>query len=163
MVVQREALTFIRDIDFKCATDWLPDRRYVRRYSLIIATADKHDSEPDEPTWRAVVRRAAIMNRIFDDADAASRLTAEEAAALLGVDRATVYRWRAAYQVDRRTSSLLPSQRGRPKGRRFVFSNVDAIIVQQINEFYLVDAKPGLAELLRRIHASCHAAGLRTH
>jgi len=82
---------------------------------------------------------------------------------LLGVDRATVYRWQAAYQVDRRTSSLLPSQRGRPKGRRFVSSNVDAIIVQQINEFYLVDAKPGLAGLLRRIHASCHAAGLRTH
>ncbi len=123
-------------------------------------TANKHDYEPDEPTWRAAVRRAAIMSRTFDDAEVASRLTADEVAVLLGVDRATVYRWRAAYQADRRTSSLLPRKHGRPQGRRCISGDVDAIIMQQINEYYLVDTRPGLAELQRRIHASCHAAGL---
>jgi len=127
---------------------------------MMMATADKRDFDPDEPTWRAAVRRAAVIGRTFDDAELASRLTSKEAAVLLGVDRATVYRWRAAYQTDRRASSLLPRQRGRPQGHRFVADDVDAIIVEQINDFYLADTRPGMAELLRRIHASCHAAGL---
>ena len=106
-------------------------------------------------------RRADVVARTFEVASDGERLTAAEAALILGVNRSTIYDWRRRYETSRRVSSLLPRQVGRPVGRTLLDPQVGVIIDRQIQGFYLSRTRPRLTDLLGRIHAECHVAGLR--
>jgi len=114
----------------------------------------------DEADWAEARRRASVVARTLDDVDGPARLTPAEAGSLLGVSRTTIYEWRARYSADRRVSSLLPKQKGRPTGKRPLDARVNAIISELIDTFYLTSEKPRLSDLVGRIHTACHNAGL---
>jgi len=114
----------------------------------------------DEADWAEARRRASVVARTLDDVDGPARLTPAEAGSLLGVSRTTIYEWRARYSADRRVSSLLPKQKGRPTGKRPLDARVNAIISELIDTFYLTSEKPRLSDLMGRIHTACHNAGL---
>lgn len=114
----------------------------------------------DGADWEEARRRASVVERTLDDATGTARLTAAEASDVLGVSRTTIYEWRARYSADRRVSSLLPRQKGRPIGRRPLDARIDAIIAELIDTFYLRSEKPRISDLMGRIHTACHNAGL---
>jgi putative transposase len=113
----------------------------------------------DDSIWREARSRAAVVARTLPDAPAARRLTVAEAARELGVDRSTVFRWRARFEVERRLSALLPRRRGRPKGHYRVDPKVDELVEMQIQTFYLRPERPSIRKL-ERIHAECHRIDL---
>ena len=110
--------------------------------------------------WNEARRRASVIASTFADGEGLARLTVAEAIVILGVGRTTIYAWRACYNADRRVSSLLRRRRGRSTGIRPLDARVDAIIAENIKIFYLTKTKPRLSDLLGRIHAACHNAGL---
>jgi len=90
----------------------------------------------DDRVWDEARSRAAILARTFPDAAADQRLSLAEAARELGVDRSTVFRWRARFEAERRLSALLPKHRGRPKGHCQVDARVEELVETQIQTFY---------------------------
>jgi putative transposase len=110
--------------------------------------------------WVKARRRAEIVARTLPDAPTDRRLLLSEAARELCVDRSTIYRWRARFEVERRLSALLPRQRGRPKGYCQVDPRVDELVETQIQTFYLRPERPSISQLVGRIHAECDHIGL---
>lgn len=115
----------------------------------------------DDEEWQEARKRAAIIARIGRDVPIAERMSVSDAANQLGVHRATIYRWRRAYEQEHRTSDLLPRQRGRREGGGYIDEAVEAIISEEIETFYLRPERPKLNELMLRIHRRCHAEAQR--
>jgi putative transposase len=110
--------------------------------------------------WVEARSRAAILTRTLPDAPADRRLSVAEAARELGVDRSTVFRWRARFEPERRLSALLPRRRGRPKGHCQVDPRVEELLETQITTFYLRPERPSIRELEGRIHSECDRIGV---
>lgn len=77
-------------------------------------------------------RKAAVIARTLPDAPPMVRLSVAEAARVLGVARATVFRWRIRFDADRRVTSLLPGCRGRRRGTSQINSKISDLIDAQI-------------------------------
>ena len=95
---------------------------------------------------------------------AKTRLTTremDEAASRLGIRRAYIYRLLAAFRVRPRTSTLLPKAEGRKTGTRHVSPQIELIIENAIESFYLQRIKPPFSALVRQIQADCHRAELK--
>jgi putative transposase len=114
----------------------------------------------DDKVWDEARSRAGIVARTLPDAPIDQRLSLAEAARELGVDRSTVFRWRARFETERRLSALLPKHRGRPKGHCQVDPRVDELVETQIQTFYLRPERPSIRELVERIRAECNRIGL---
>lgn len=114
----------------------------------------------DETAWAKARRRASIISRTLPDVPAERRLSLSEAAREIGVDRSTVFRWRARFETERRLSALLPRRRGRPEGHSQVQLRVEELIEAQITSFYLRPERPSIQALVDRIHAECARIGL---
>lgn len=114
----------------------------------------------DDRVWVEARSRAGILARTLPDAAADQRLSLAEAARELGVDRSTVFRWRARFEAERRLSALLPKQPGRPKGHCQVDPRVDELVETQIQTFYLRPERPSIRALVDRIRAECRRTGL---
>jgi putative transposase len=110
--------------------------------------------------WVEARSRAAILARTLPDVPADRRLSVAEAARELGVDRSTVFRWRARFEPDRRLSALLPRRRGRLKGHCQVDPRVEELLETQITTFYLRPERPSIRELEGRIRSECDRIGL---
>jgi hypothetical protein len=61
----------------------------------------------DDVAWGEARRKAEIISRTLADAPANLRLSPAEAARVLGVDRATVGRWRMRFDADRRVVTIM--------------------------------------------------------
>ena len=114
----------------------------------------------DDQAWAKARRRAGIVERTLPDTQPTFRLSVAEAARVLGVDRATIFRWRARFEADRRATSLLPRRRGRPCGTRRIDPRVDALIDEQLRSYYLRPERPTIRSLVERVHLSCDELGL---
>jgi putative transposase len=114
----------------------------------------------EDRIWLEVRSRAAILARTLPDVPADRRLSVAEAARELGVNRSTVFRWRARFEPERRLSALLPRRRGRPEGYYRVDPKVDELVERQIESFYLRPERPSIRELVERIRAECDRIGL---
>ena len=114
----------------------------------------------DDRVWDEARFRAGIVARTLPDAAADQRLSLADAARELGVDRSTVFRWRARFEAERRLSALLPKHRGRPKGHCQVDARVEELVETQIQTFYLLPERPSIRELVDRIRAECRRMGL---
>jgi putative transposase len=114
----------------------------------------------DDTVWDEARSRAGILARTLPDAAADQRLSLAEAARKLGVDRSTVFRWRARFEAERRLSALLPKQPGRPKGHCQVDPRVNELVETQIQTFYLRPERPSIRELVDRIRAECRRIDL---
>lgn len=116
---------------------------------------------PNE-TWElAKAREAEIRPLVLDpppkndQAEAVSR-----AARNLGLSNAYLYRLVNRYRVDPRTESMVPERRGPKPGARKITDRVEGIIEEQIRNNYLTMNKPGMATVVRSIHAQCWSENL---
>jgi putative transposase len=88
-------------------------------------------------------------------------LDVDEAASTLGIRRAYVYRLLAAFRKRPRTSTLLPKTEGRKAGTWLVSPQIELIVEDAIESFYLQRIKPPLSALVRQVQADCYRAKLK--
>jgi len=86
----------------------------------------------------------------------------DEAASKLGIRRAYLYRLLAAFRERPRTSTVLQKTEGRKSGTWLVSPQIELIIENAIESFYLQRLKPSFSALVRQIQADCHRAGLKS-
>ncbi len=73
---------------------------------------------------------------------------------------ATLYRWRDVYRSSGLLSSLLPTKRSGGEGKSRLSKEVDAIIEDTLEKFYLTDQKRSLEETVNEIRRLCSNANL---
>ncbi len=126
-----------------------------------MAEYGERSSNATDADWAVARDRADVIRRVLkaDHPKARSELMAS-AAAELKVSRATLYRLLTQFRTVERTSALLPSRRGRPQGARSLDGKREAIIADEITNFYLKPERPRLSHLIDRIGSRCHQEDL---
>lgn len=122
------------------------------------------DDHPDttEEAWAVARQRATVIRKLVVIEGARLRAAAiRSAAAELGVSRAGIYRMVARFRTVGRTSALLPRPLGRRAGSRSLDNLREALISNEIENFYLRPERPKLSQLIERIAQRCDAAGVR--
>ena len=117
------------------------------------------DQHPVAPLDKALQRSETL--RLLAAKPRLTTREVDEAASSLGIRRAYVYRLLAAFRGRPRTSTLMPKAEGRRAGTRFVRPQIELIVENAINYFYLQRIKPSFSALVRQIQADCHREGLK--
>jgi len=78
----------------------------------------------------------------------------------LGIPRSTLFRMASRFRSTRLTSSLAQQQRGTPDGVFRLAPEIDRVIAEQIERFWLRKEKPKFSALMERIRGTCLAEGL---
>lgn len=123
-----------------------------------MSSGDQKTIAKDE-AWELAVRRESVIRGLLEKGD----LTADdtnEACQALEISLTLLYRLIKRYKNDRRTSSLLPQKRGRPKGISVLAPEVEKLIDQGIANHYLTSQKPSVAKLERVIASEARKVGL---
>ena len=77
-----------------------------------------------------------------------------------GVSRATLYRWLRFYRNTGLLSSLLPIKRNGGRGKGRLPDEIEAIIEDRVQNYYLTDQQPTIMETAAEIRRLCSNAGL---
>jgi putative transposase len=77
-----------------------------------------------------------------------------------GVSRATLYRWLRFYRNTGLLSSLLPVKRNGGRGKGRLPNEIEAIIEERVQNYYLTDQQPTIADTAAEIRRLCSNAGL---
>jgi len=111
------------------------------------------DAEWDEAMARYELIRplVALPGRKMDDI--------QQVAAAAGKSATTVYRWLKRFEETGIVSSLLRVPRS-DKGEQRLSDEVEEIIRIQIQTYYLVQERPSVAKLYRRVKAACQAVDI---
>lgn len=107
--------------------------------------------------------KALILAQAFAAKPPGSPLSAEDASQLarsVGLSVRTILRRFRRYAADQRTSSLVPAAGGRSQGLRLCCQDVETIISECIQTYYLVKERPSVAYLLEQVEAACRAQQL---
>ncbi|WP_377082701.1 Mu transposase C-terminal domain-containing protein [Roseomonas xinghualingensis] len=89
-----------------------------------------------------------------------TRAEVEAAARDLGIGRAYCYRLLRRLRAERTVTAVLPRSRGRRVGARILGNDIERIIGEAIDEFYLDRQRPSVAVLVREIARRCAERGL---
>lgn len=73
----------------------------------------------------------------------------------VGRDPATIYRWIKAYTQFEDYTSLVPRKRGWKKGRTRISPEVEGIIAEVIDNYYLTPLRPGKEKAIREVERKC--------
>ena len=112
-----------------------------------------------EADWAiAEFRLSAIQP--FLSGEARPRGHYAEAAAKAGVSAATLYRWVAAYKGSLLLSALLPRRRPGGVGKGRLPPDLELIVKDRIENFYLTGQKPSIAATVKEVRRLCSNAGL---
>src|SRR5271166_5957571 len=133
-----------------------------------MARAVRDKATQDEVrVWAAARERFELLEQFLgrtaegvEEAPARTRLT-EQFAGQLGVSRATFYRLLGRHAEGGTVDALLPRPPGVKHGAHRLGVEVEAIIAEEIQGFYLTRQRPRLVELVERVQARCHTQGLR--
>ena len=113
--------------------------------------------------WKLAQERRMLIDPLlasgyYQHASALANQIAEKA----GVNRATIYRWVAAFRRTGRLSSLVPGTklRGGKSGRR-ISPEVEAIIQDAIENFHNTDQQQSIAATVEEIRRRCSNAKLK--
>lgn len=106
--------------------------------------------------WELAQQRFDWIQPMLDGKSHYAMQLAKQIAAEAEVSRATIYRWVEAYRQSYRLSSLLPehASKGRP-GKRRLAAEVETIIADTIENFYLTEQKRSLNETIEEIRRVC--------
>ena len=119
----------------------------------VLATANKRYLVLEDFLTRTVAHGqvdAAMRSQLADDF-----------AAKLDVSRATFYRLLARHSSGGTVRDLLPRPRGMRIGKQRLPPEVEAIIKQEIQDFYKTRERPRIADLVDQVRARCYEKGLR--
>lgn len=78
----------------------------------------------------------------------------------LGIPRSTLFRMASRFRSTRLTSSLAQQQRGTPDGVFRLAPEIERVVAEQIERFWLRKEKPKFNALMERIRGTCLAEGL---
>lgn len=118
-------------------------------------------SIPDED-WNTAWRRFEAIRPLLNRSPRKrTHAEVDEVAKAFGKDRATVYRWISKCEKSRTVSSLVRSGRG-DIGKSRLPEQVEAIVQNEIQTFYLVRERPTVVQLWERVALACRAMGLPT-
>ncbi len=110
--------------------------------------------------WAVAARREEVIAKLAP-MDGIRRLEVDTAAKILGLSRAMIYRLLARYREDSRTSALLAETVGRRQGSLSLHRRVEAIITQNIENFFLKPERPSAAALHKLVFAECKKADVK--
>ena len=115
---------------------------------------------PDE-MWAIAQARRQWIDPLLVSYQHHGQALASEIATHAEVDRATVYRWVAAFRETGLLSSLLPNirRRGGKNGSR-ILPEVEALILETLEKFHDTQQQQTIAETVIEIRRRCSNAGL---
>jgi putative transposase len=112
------------------------------------------------PQWDQALRYFGVVRRLSENSTR-TRAEVAAAAAELGCGVIHLYALLGRYQADPRLTSLLPRRRGPAPGGSLLSVDVDAVIDDAIQSFYLTRERPRVSDLVKEIRRRCHAAQLK--
>lgn len=115
-------------------------------------------SEVSTEDWAVAEFRFSILKPLIEGSgnDRAYETAANQA----GVHVATIYRWLADYQASGVLSALIPTKRPGGAGKGRLSAEVEAIIEDCVQRFFLTDQNPSIAKTVKEIRRVCFNAGL---
>jgi putative transposase len=116
-------------------------------------------STVDAAAWDEARRCLPVIRRLAENS-ARKRSDVVAAAAELGYGPTHVYGLLRRYLTDARLTSLLPRRRGPERGISLLDQEVDALISEVIDKFYLTRQQPRIVDLFDEVRRRCIAAGL---
>lgn len=138
----------------------------VKRSDLIVlqtpekVLADTKLAKISDSTWHEAKRRADAAKRIAALQQGKS-VAVEAEAKLLGLSVRQLWRLVEEYETHETISSLMPRTVGRKPGTRVLAEEVDRIIVDKIDNFWLVPERPAIQDLFERIGVECRKQGFK--
>jgi putative transposase len=115
----------------------------------------------NDDAWEVAQRRAAVIRALLaTERKPLGTAAVAAAAASLGISKSGLYRLIGRFRAAELTSTLLPSRIGRPPGAHSLDKTREAIITEEIETFYLKAERPRVSDLVERISAMCHQAGV---
>jgi putative transposase len=112
-----------------------------------------------EDDWREAQRRFTHLRPLLATARR-SRAMVEESSRTLELHPATVYRLINAYEQTGRISSLIPPKRNGGRGRTRLQPEVEKILCDTIEKFYLGKQQRGMEQTCKEVIRLCRNAGL---
>jgi putative transposase len=113
----------------------------------------------DAAAWDEARRCLPVIRRLAENS-ARKRSDIVAAAAELGYGPTHVYALLRRYLADARLTSLLPRRRGPERGISLLDQEVDALINEVIDNFYLTRQQPRIVDLFDEVRRRCIVAGL---
>jgi putative transposase len=113
-----------------------------------------------EEDWALATAREAII-RPLAEAEKLNQHLIADAIQKLGLTRAMVYRLIARFRQRPQASSLLTGKGGRKLRSYTLSADVETVIQDAIQSFYLQRQKPRLTDLFREIEHRCKEKGLK--
>ncbi len=113
-----------------------------------------------EQQWAEARRCLPVISKL---ANISHRTAADIAAAVneLGRSRSTVFVLLKRYQADPCLTSLVPHRGGPSYGSSRLAAEIDRLVDDAIESFYLTRQRPRISDLVTEIHRRCHAKGFR--
>lgn len=113
----------------------------------------------DDELWAEAKRRKELINPMIDGT-LKGRKEIDAYAKEMNVGTVTLYRWYKAFTATNSISSLIPMQRGWVKGISRLNPQVDEIIMQTINDYYLSKQRLTQKKVVEQVRIVCHQKGI---
>jgi len=109
--------------------------------------------------WAVAQQRYAVIQPLLG-IDGQSRRIVEARAKEAKVDPVTVYRWLRRYKEQGELTGLIPTKRGWGKGNTRISEDVEKVISDILNEYYLTDRRPDVASTVYEVRKRCRSLKL---
>ncbi|MGP5568168.1 transposase [Pseudomonas helleri] len=109
--------------------------------------------------WATAQKRFAVIQPLLG-IEGKSKRVVEARAKEVKVDPVTVYRWLRRYKEQGELTGLIPTKRGWSKGRARISEDVEKVIKDIVDEYYLTENRPDVASTVYLIRKQCRALKL---
>lgn len=166
---QEYAILKIADLDRVLAKNLDTGKsEMLRVWELSPSTPEDEEARPDpareladvsDEDWAYARRCLEIIKPLLSRRQRGTNLV-DKIAGETGVSRATLYRWQRYYRNTGLLSSLLPTKRSGGRGKGRLMAEVEAIIDDVVQNYYLTDQQPTIQDVAGEIRRLCDQAGL---
>ncbi|SQF93623.1 transposase [Paucimonas lemoignei] len=109
--------------------------------------------------WAEAQKRLSIISPLLT-LNGQTKAAVEQRAREAGVNFVTVYRWLNRYKEYGEVTALIPFKRGWAKGRQRISDDVEEVMKEGIDTFYLTDQRYSVAATVKEIKRLCKAKKL---
>lgn len=109
--------------------------------------------------WAVAQKRYAVIQPLLG-IEGQSKRVVEARAKEAKVDPVTVYRWLRRFKEQGELTGLIPTKRGWGKGRARISEDVEKVIDEILNEYFLTERRPDVASTVYEIRKRCRSLKL---